>query len=74
MLMRLVAREGRMIALMGREPRPGEPGGELAMALQTLLRQQNMVMFIEKPGVAGSGSSVCFGGGRKTFPALGDAL
>jgi hypothetical protein len=32
-LIRLVVRGGRIIALMGREPTPGEPGGELAMAL-----------------------------------------
>ena len=53
MLMRLFARGGRIIPLMGREPTPGEPGGELAMALQVLLRRQNVVVFRET-GVAGS--------------------
>jgi hypothetical protein len=48
MLMRLWVRAGRIIPLMGREPTPGEPGGELAMALQVLLRRQNVVMWFRE--------------------------
>lgn len=54
MLMRLCVRAGRMIPLIGREPTPGEPGGELAMALHVLLRRQNVVMWFRETGVAGS--------------------
>jgi hypothetical protein len=50
MLMRLFARGGRIIPLMGREPMLGEPGGELAMALQVLLLRQNVVVCFEKQG------------------------